>query len=118
METLTRAELSDKIGRMCADVSRNDVERLVDEFFVMISSSLESGGVVRLSGFGNFLLLDKKQRPGRNPKTGEVIPVSERRVVTFRPGNKLKDTVDRSTRAKYDASSASKQERKEEVIVS
>ena len=103
METLTRAELSDKIGRICADVSRADVENLVDEFFDTISCSLEEGGVVRLSGFGNFLLLDKKQRPGRNPKTGEVIPVSARRVVTFRPGNKLKETVDRSTRAKYNA---------------
>ena len=101
METLTRAELSDKIGRMSADVSRADVERMVDEFFRVISQSLEEGGVVRLSGFGNFLLLDKKQRPGRNPKTGQVIPVSARRVVTFRPGNKLKETVDKSTRAKY-----------------
>ena len=100
METLTRAELSDKIGRICTDVSRNDVENIVDEFFKTISSSLETGGVVRLSGFGNFLLLDKNQRPGRNPKTGEIIPVSARRVVTFRPGNKLKETVDRSTRAK------------------
>ena len=100
METLTRAELSDKIGRICTDASRSDVENLVDEFFKTISSSLETGGVVRLSGFGNFLLLDKNQRPGRNPKTGEIIPVSARRVVTFRPGNKLKETVDRSTRAK------------------
>tara|TARA_B100001989_G_C24539045_1_gene466396 strand:- start:770 stop:1123 length:354 start_codon:yes stop_codon:yes gene_type:complete len=103
METLTRAELSDKIGRICADVSRSDVESLVDEFFKTISSSLETGGVVRLSGFGNFLLLDKNQRPGRNPKTGDIIPVSARRVVTFRPGNKLKETVDRSTRAKSKA---------------
>lgn len=101
METLTRAELSDKIGRMSADVPRGDVEKVVDEFFDVISRSLEQGGVVRLSGFGNFLLLDKKQRPGRNPKTGDVIPVSARRVVTFRPGNKLKETVDRSTRAKF-----------------
>lgn len=101
METLTRAELSDKIGRMSADVSRLDVENMVDEFFRVISDSLQQGGVVRLSGFGNFLLLDKEERPGRNPKTGEAIPVSARRVVTFRPGNKLKDTVDRSTKAKY-----------------
>ncbi len=101
METLTRAELSDKIGRISADVPRSDVERVVDEFFNVISKSLEKGGVVRLSGFGNFLLLDKKQRPGRNPKTGKVIPVKARRVVTFRPGNKLKETVDRSTRAKF-----------------
>lgn len=100
METLTRAELADKLGRICIDVPRVDVENLVDAFFDTISNSLEAGGVVRLSGFGNFLLLDKKQRPGRNPKTGEVIPVSARRVVTFRPGNKLKETVDQSTRAR------------------
>ena len=93
METLTRAELADKIGRMSADVARTDVEKMVDDFFSVISKSLEEGGVVRLSGFGNFLLLDKNQRPGRNPKTGQVIPVTARRVVTFRPGNKLKETV-------------------------
>ncbi len=116
METLTRAELSDKIGRISADVPRGDVESLVDEFFNVISQSLEEGGVVRLSGFGNFLLLDKKQRPGRNPKTGEVIPVKARRVVTFRPGNKLKETVDRSTRAKYHAGAGQAKQTEDQAV--
>lgn len=117
METLTRAELSDKIGRISADVPRSDVERVVDEFFNVISRSLEQGGVVRLSGFGNFLLLDKKQRPGRNPKTGDVIPVKARRVVTFRPGNKLKETVDRSTRAKFNSTLQTESAKLEEEVV-
>jgi len=55
---------------------------------------LENGQQVKLSGFGNFDLRDKNQRPGRNPKTGEEIPISARRVVTFRPGQKLKAKVD------------------------
>ena len=75
-------------------IHRNDAEPVIDRFFSLISQTLGRGEVVRMSGFGNFLLLDKKERPGRNPKTGEVIPVTARRVVTFRPGNKLKDLID------------------------
>ena len=56
--------------------------------------SLARGEQVKLSGFGNFDLRDKNQRPGRNPKTGEEIPISARRVVTFRPGQKLKARVE------------------------
>ena len=56
--------------------------------------ALEEGHEVKLSGFGNFILRDKHQRPGRNPKTGEEIPISARRVVTFRPGQKLKARVE------------------------
>ena len=56
--------------------------------------ALASGAQVKLSGFGNFDLRDKNQRPGRNPKTGEEIPISARRVVTFRPGQKLKARVE------------------------
>jgi integration host factor subunit alpha len=63
-------------------------------FFEEIRASLENGRQVKLSGFGNFDLRDKKQRPGRNPKTGEEIPISARRVVTFRPGQKLKARVE------------------------
>jgi integration host factor subunit alpha len=63
-------------------------------FFEEVRLSLEEGGQVKLSGFGNFDLREKKQRPGRNPKTGEEIPISARRVVTFRPGQKLKARVE------------------------
>lgn len=93
METLTRAELLEQIVFMKKHMNRVDVEQIIDRFFMVITSRLSSGEVVRLSGFGNFLLLDKDERPGRNPKTGESIPVSSRRVVTFKPGNKLKSIV-------------------------
>jgi integration host factor subunit alpha len=66
----------------------------VDLFFEELRASLESGEQVKLSGFGNFDLRDKNQRPGRKPKTGEEIPISARRVVTFRPGQKLKARVE------------------------
>nr|PRI99847.1 Integration host factor subunit alpha [Haemophilus influenzae] len=59
-----------------------------------IRLSLESGQDVKLSGFGNFELRDKSSRPGRNPKTGDVVPVSARRVVTFKPGQKLRARVE------------------------
>ena len=63
-------------------------------FFDEIRTALESGNQVKISGFGNFDLRDKSERPGRNPKTGEEIPISARRVVTFRPGQKLKQRVE------------------------
>ena len=59
-----------------------------------MSTALESGNQVKISGFGNFDLRDKSERPGRNPKTAEEIPISARRVVTFRPGQKLKQRVE------------------------
>ena len=69
-------------------------KEIVEAFFEEIRTSLESSEQVKLSGFGNFDLRDKRQRPGRNPKTGEEIPISARRVVTFRPGQKLKQKVE------------------------
>jgi integration host factor subunit alpha len=66
----------------------------VDAFFEAIKTALEGGENVKLSGFGNFQLREKNQRPGRNPKTGEEIPITARRVVTFRPGQKLRARVE------------------------
>lgn len=90
---LTKAEiaehLSEKVG-----LSKKDAKDMVELFFEEIRSALESGEQVKLSGFGNFELRDKAERPGRNPKTGEDIPISARRVVTFRPGQKLKVRVE------------------------
>jgi len=63
-------------------------------YFEELRASLAVGEQVKLSGFGNFDLRDKKERPGRNPKTGEEIPICARRVVTFRPGQKLKARVE------------------------
>ncbi|UVK76963.1 MAG: integration host factor subunit alpha [Sodalis sp. Fle] len=90
---LTKAEMSEylfeKIG-----TSKQDTKEIVELFFEEIRRALENGEQVKLSGFGNFYLRDKKQRPGRNPKTGEEIPITARRVVTFRPGQKLKNRVE------------------------
>jgi integration host factor subunit alpha len=70
---------------------------MVETFFDEISTALIRGESVKLSGFGNFLLRDKPQRPGRNPKTGEAIPISARRVVTFHASQKLKSQIDSPT---------------------
>ncbi len=78
------------------DLGLNKLEgrELVDLLIEEIVGSLAVGEQVKLSGFGNFELRDKKERPGRNPKTGEEIPITARRVVTFRPGQKLKARVE------------------------
>ena len=71
-------------------LSKTDGRELVDLLVEELAASLAVGEQVKLPGFGNFELRDKKERPGRNPKTGESIPISARRVVTFSAGNKLK----------------------------
>jgi len=90
---LTKAELAE---RLFIDVGLNkrEAKEFVDAFFEMMRDALEQGEQVKLSGFGNFDLRVKNQRPGRNPKTGEEIPISARRVVTFHPGQKLKVRVE------------------------
>jgi integration host factor subunit alpha len=67
---------------------------MVEGFFEEVRIALDAGDCVKLSGFGNFQLRDKPQRPGRNPKTGEEIPITARRVVTFHASQKLKATVE------------------------
>ncbi len=90
---LTKADmvehLFDELG-----LNKREAKDLVEMFFEEIRQALERGEQVKLSGFGNFDLREKRQRPGRNPKTGEEIPISARRVVTFRPGQKLKARVE------------------------
>ncbi len=81
--------LFDELG-----LNKREAKEMVENFFEEIRAALESGENVKLSGFGNFDLREKSQRPGRNPKTGEEIPISARRVVTFRPGQKLKQKVE------------------------
>ncbi len=75
-------------------LNKREALELVDLCFEELVACLALGEPVKLSGFGNFALRDKKERPGRNPRTGEKIPVSARRVVTFRPGQKLKTRVE------------------------
>ena len=89
MTALTKAELCEELMDKLF-IDRTVAKDLVDAFFKEIKSNLGQGEPVKLSSFGNFELRDKKERPGRNPRTGEVIPVSARRVVTFKPGLKLR----------------------------
>lgn len=91
--TLTKADIVEKLFEDIG-LHRKDAKELVDLFFEEIKRNLEEGKAVKLSGFGNFDLRDKNERPGRNPKTGEEIPVSARRVVTFKAGQKLKSRID------------------------
>ncbi len=91
--TLTKAELAEKLYEELG-LNKREAKEIVEIFFEEIRNALETGRQVKLSGFGNFDLRDKKQRPGRNPKTGEEIPITARRVVTFRPGQKLKARVE------------------------
>ncbi|ODN42644.1 integration host factor subunit alpha [Piscirickettsia litoralis] len=89
---LTKAVLMDKLFADLG-VNKQDAKMIVDLFFEEVQNALEKGQIVKLSGFGNFMLRDKKERPGRNPKTGEEVAVSARRVVTFRAGQKLRARV-------------------------
>ena len=86
---LTKAEMAERLFDELG-LNKREAKEIVELFFEEIRSALETNENVKLSGFGNFDLRDKKQRPGRNPKTGEEIPISARRVVTFKPGQKLK----------------------------
>ena len=90
---LTKAEMAEKLFEELG-LNKREAKDFVEAFFEEIRLALAEGRQVKLSGFGNFNLRDKKQRPGRNPKTGEEIPITARRVVTFRPGQKLKARVE------------------------
>ena len=91
--TLTKAELAEMLFDHVG-LNKREAKDMVEAFFEVIRDALESGDSVKLSGFGNFQLRDKPQRPGRNPKTGEAIPIAARRVVTFHASQKLKALVE------------------------
>lgn len=93
MTTLTKAELAECLFEELG-LNKREAKDMVDMFFEEIRHALESGESVKLSGFGNFDVRDKRPRPGRNPKTGELIPITARRVVTFHAGGKLKVQVE------------------------
>jgi integration host factor subunit alpha len=90
---LTKADIAE---HLCNEVGlpKREAKEVVEIFFQYVCEALESGQQVKISGFGNFQLHDKDERPGRNPKTGEAIPVSARRVVTFHSGQKLRARVE------------------------
>ena len=93
---LTKAEMAEHLVEKLG-LNKKDAKDLVEAFFEEIKHALENGTQVKLSGFGNFDLRTKSERPGRNPKTGEDIPIKARRVVTFKPGQKLKSRVDNAS---------------------
>jgi integration host factor subunit alpha len=90
---LTKADMAkmpfEEIG-----LNKREAKEMVEEFFEEIKLALETGHLMKLSGFGNFYFRSKAERPGRNPKTGEEAPILARKVVTFRPGQKLKMRVE------------------------
>lgn len=91
--TLTKAELAELLFERVG-LNKREAKDIVDTFFEEIRDALARGEMVKLSGFGNFQVRDKPARPGRNPKTGEVIPIAARRVVTFHASQKLKSAVE------------------------
>lgn len=93
MGALTKAAMAEKLFDELG-LNKREAKEIVEMFFGEISDCLINNEQVKLSGFGNFDLRDKGERPGRNPKTGEDIPISARRVVTFRPGQKLRAKVE------------------------
>jgi len=95
--TLTKAELAEMLFERVG-LNKREAKDMVETFFDEIRDALTRGESVKLSGFGNFQLRDKPQRPGRNPKTGEEIPISARRVVTFHASQKLKSQIEESSR--------------------
>jgi integration host factor subunit alpha len=91
--TLTKADLADLLFEQVG-LNKREAKDMVEAFFEEVRAALETGDSVKLSGFGNFELRKKSERPGRNPKTGEEIPISARRVVTFHASQKLKSKVE------------------------
>ena len=93
MNALSKALIAESLCNEL-DLTKQQAKDMVEMFYEDLRNALEQGKHVKLSGFGNFILRDKEERPGRNPKTGEEIPVEARRVVTFKPGLKLKSVIE------------------------
>ncbi len=89
---LTKAQLAEMLFEQIG-LNKRESKDMVDAFFDLISTRLIAGEDVKLSGFGNFQMRTKAPRPGRNPRTGESIPIAARRVVTFHASQKLKETI-------------------------
>jgi integration host factor subunit alpha len=99
---LTKAELTDLLFENVG-LNKREAKEIVESFYEEMRAALQNGDGVKLSGFGNFQLRAKPQRPGRNPKTGEEIPISARRVVTFHASQKLKSMVESNYHGKPEA---------------
>ena len=99
--TLTKAELAEILFEQLG-LNKRESKDMVEAFFDLIHATLLAGEEVKLSGFGNFTIRRKAPRPGRNPRTGEPIPIEARHVVTFHASHKLKDAVQGGTGAPRD----------------
>ncbi len=95
---MTKADLVEAVFEKIGS-SKKDIAEVVDEIFETIKSALERGEKVKISGFGNFVVREKRARKGRNPQTGEEIIIDERRVMTFKPSQILKDFVNTDKQA-------------------
>ena len=87
---MTKADIVDKVCEQVGGFSKKEAADLVDQVFDTMKQVLETGEKIKISGFGNFVVRDKKPRPGRNPQTGQEITIEARRVLTFKPSNVLK----------------------------
>lgn len=94
-ETLTRAEIAEQLNRQIG-LSRAESGQLVEQVLNLVAEALENGENVKISGFGTFVLRDKNERVGRNPKTGIEVPITSRRVLTFRASQSLRERVAKS----------------------
>lgn len=95
MGALTKAEIATSLSD-CGKIKKQEAKKFVDDFFALVSRKLIEGYDLKLSGFGVFYLREKNERIGRNPKTGKEVPITARRVVTFRPGQKLRAEVEKN----------------------
>jgi len=89
---LTKAQLAELLFEQIG-LNKRESKDMVDAFFELVSNSLVDGDDVKITGFGNFQIRTKSPRPGRNPRTGEAIPIAARRVVTFHASQKLKEQI-------------------------
>ncbi|MBN2723144.1 MAG: integration host factor subunit alpha [Deltaproteobacteria bacterium] len=90
---MTKADIIDKVYESVPGLSKREAADLVEAVFATLKKTIENGENIKISGFGNFIIREKSARPGRNPKTGENIEISTRRVLTFRPSQILKKTL-------------------------
>ncbi|MCF8160837.1 MAG: integration host factor subunit alpha [Polaromonas sp.] len=95
---LTKAQLAELLFEQIG-LNKRESKDMVDAFFDLVSNSLVDGDDVKITGFGNFQIRTKSPRPGRNPRTGEAIPIAARRVVTFHASQKLKEQIQAGTTA-------------------
>ncbi|KIG12284.1 Integration host factor alpha subunit [Enhygromyxa salina] len=90
---MTKADIVDRVCEQVGGFSKKEAADLVDQVFDTIKVVLETGEKIKVSGFGNFVVREKKPRPGRNPQTGQEITIEARRVLTFKPSNVLKTAL-------------------------